>query len=195
MSGDKRVVTTDALETLGTIHAALQKRDAIHLAVEPVIAGERLRPGDHINVMDGTAYAADVGAGLGIVDPFLKAPVKRGERFWFVMYPGMVHSLRHVWTHPAFTDEPVVGIPGDVIDAKATSMAWIQDFADECGMSARAMIDAAREHLHGGDYHIIGNDTPSRVYDDNDKFWEHYEIVTGEKVPSDKRETFISCSC
>ena len=43
MGSDKRSVATDALETLGTIIDDTQKRDAIHLAVEPVVAGERLQ--------------------------------------------------------------------------------------------------------------------------------------------------------
>jgi hypothetical protein len=105
-TGDNRSVSTDALATLGTIIDASQKRDAIHLAVEPVVAGESLMPGDHITVEDGIATATETGAGLGIVDPFLKGRVRKGERFWFVMYPRMVHSLRHVWSHPAFVDEP-----------------------------------------------------------------------------------------
>lgn len=106
-AGDKRSVTTDALETLGTIINDQQKRDAIHLAVEPVVAGTQLVPGQHITVKDGVALPALVGKGIGIVDPFLTAMLNPGERFWFVMYPRMVHSLRHVWTHPAFSDEPV----------------------------------------------------------------------------------------
>jgi hypothetical protein len=103
-SADKRSVTTDALETLGTIHTTPQHRDAIHLAVEPVIAGQSLRPGAHIVVEKGIAYQTEFGKGLGIVDPFLADWVKKGEAFWFVMYPRQVHSLRHVWTHPAFPD-------------------------------------------------------------------------------------------
>ena len=43
MSADKRSVTTDALEPLGTIIGEGEKRDAIHLAVEPMTADERLR--------------------------------------------------------------------------------------------------------------------------------------------------------
>lgn len=103
---DKRTVSTDALDTLGTIHTKPEKRDAIHLAVEPVTASEDLYPGQHI-VVDtaGNALPAVPGEGLGIVDPFLRTRVKRGERFWFVMYPRQVHSLRHVWSHPAFADE------------------------------------------------------------------------------------------
>lgn len=104
--GDKRKVSTDALETLGQFIGDSEKRDAIHLAVEPVTAGAELNPGQHITVKGGIAYPADRGAGLGIVDPFLPTYVRAGQRFWFVMYPRMVHSLRHVWTHPAFNDEP-----------------------------------------------------------------------------------------
>lgn len=103
-AGDKRAVATDALETLGTIHAKQEHRDAIHLAVEPVRAGQKLAPGQHIVVKDGVAYATDPGQGIGIVDPFILGYVAEGERFWFVMYPRQVHSLRHVWTHPAFPD-------------------------------------------------------------------------------------------
>lgn len=47
MSED-RAVFTDALHTLGTVIDATQGRDAIHLAVEPVIAGEMLKPGQDV---------------------------------------------------------------------------------------------------------------------------------------------------
>src|SRR6266478_2836013 len=87
---DKRTVTTDALETLGTIITEKEKRDAIHLAVEPAVAAHTLRPGEHVGFMtgdgqDGTAGICDKP--LGIVDPFLKEAVKRGEHFWLVVYP------------------------------------------------------------------------------------------------------------
>ena len=103
---DKRSVSTDALDTLGTIHTKEEKRDAIHLAVEQVIASERLYPGQHIIINEkGEALGVNPGAGLGVVDPFLLNVVDKGDRFWFVMYPRQVHSLRHVWSHPAFPDE------------------------------------------------------------------------------------------
>lgn len=103
---DKRTVSTDALDTLGMIHTKQEKRDAIHLAVEPVTAAEALKPGQHI-VVDpaGNAYGVPPGHGLGIVDPFITGDILPGAKFWFVMYPRQVHSLRHVWSHPAFVDE------------------------------------------------------------------------------------------
>lgn len=100
--------------TLGTIIDDQQKRDAIHLAVEPAVAGEGMGPGDDVTICDGTAWRADEGdedAPLGIVDPFLKSRVRKGERFWVVLYPRTIQSLRHVWTHPALPDEPGVVAP------------------------------------------------------------------------------------
>lgn len=101
----ERKVATDALESLGKIHTRVEKRDAIHLAVDPVICAEEFAPGAHIQVRGGYAYPAPVGKGHGIVDPFLQQNAKKGDRVWFVMYPGHVASLRHVWSHPAFPDE------------------------------------------------------------------------------------------
>ena len=108
---DKRTPHTDALETLGMIHQHDEKRDAIHLGVEPVIAASAgLYPGQRIGIIDGHAYATGIewdGKIVpyhGIVDPFLpKGPIP-GEAFWFVMAPRMITSLRHVWEHPDFPD-------------------------------------------------------------------------------------------
>ncbi len=114
MSADKRTVSTDALETLGMIHFKPEGRDAIHLAVEPVIATAGLSVGCKIGIVGGYAYPTgmpmsetlDGGEGVvpyhGIVDPFLPRGPVPGESFWFVMAPRMVASLRHVWEHPDF---------------------------------------------------------------------------------------------
>ena len=106
MSGDKRSVATDALETLGTLPIPADSgRDAIHLAVEPVIASERLLAGQDVYLLpDGRAAKGKENA-VGIVDPFLKQSVKAGEKFWLVVYPRQITSLRHVWTHPAFEEK------------------------------------------------------------------------------------------
>ncbi len=77
-------------------------RDAIHVAVAPVEAGDDLMPGDHVGLYEGKACRRD-GLAVGVVDPFLKAPVKAGERFWLFVYPNAITHLRHAWTHPSFT--------------------------------------------------------------------------------------------
>ncbi len=92
---------TDYLQ-LGQLIDDTQHRDAIHIAVAPVEAAEQLRPGQHIGVrVDGRASTRGT-APIGIVDPFLKADVLEGQRFWLFLYPYTITSLRHDWTHPAF---------------------------------------------------------------------------------------------
>ena len=103
MSADKRKISTDALETLGTIIDTTAGRDAIHLAVEPVIAGEKLYAGQHIGLLNGIASTKIIKK-IGIVDPFLNGFVPEGEMFWLVVYPRQITSLRHVWSHPDFPE-------------------------------------------------------------------------------------------
>ncbi len=251
MSADKRKVSTDALETLGTIIDDTQKRDAIHLAVEPVEAGDILYAGDPITVQSGIATRVPWKEALGIVDPFLTDRVRPGQKFWFVMMPRMVHSLRHVWTHPAFEDEPeikpVVGSsegrrPGEepqdicpptdngvLSEKEATKARWAaHGFTSEVLKAAKEKIEASKKWLEdwcdshetpgydrvmavimgepmGGDPEYYGSD---RIEDDYifingsdahgeipDEFWDHVEIVTGQRWERERRPTFFTCSC
>lgn len=93
---------------LGKTPGADARRDAVHIAVAPVIAAESLEPGQHVGLSErGRAILARVGIeGIGVVDPYLTEHVREGEKFWLFLYPGTVTSLRHVWSHPAF--KPVV---------------------------------------------------------------------------------------
>jgi hypothetical protein len=87
---------------LGAAPGEDARRDAVHIAVAPMVAAARLLPGQHVGLLDdGRVYANDKP--IGIVDPFLTESVLPGQRFWLFLYPGTITSLRHVWTHPAFT--------------------------------------------------------------------------------------------
>lgn len=102
------------METLGIGHPITtpQSRDAIHIAVIPAVAATNLKPGAHVGVRDWTRSAGQtepvVGKcdkPLGIVDPYLKSPLKRGERFWLHLYPYTIQSLRHHWIHKDLPEE------------------------------------------------------------------------------------------
>ena len=111
---------------LGKIITTKQHRDAVHIAVAPVTAGERLHPGETIGFNDPiTSIVLGVPDcdSIGIVDPFLKNAVEKGQQFWMYLYPGSITSLRHEWTHDAFPS-PDAPIRGD----KAESEKWIRDF-------------------------------------------------------------------
>jgi hypothetical protein len=107
---DKRSVHTDALRTLGTILDPTDtgnQRDAIHIAVEPVTAVRKLWPGQRIALRtNGQAYIpTDPDHVTGIVDPFLTEAIMPGEKFWFLVLPRTITSLRHVWSHPSFPEK------------------------------------------------------------------------------------------
>lgn len=189
---DKRKVSTDALETLGTIINHNAGRDAIHLAVEPAVAGEDLYPGENIGLRDGKAYSV-VSKLLGIVDPFLKEKVKEGEIFWLVVYPRQITSLRHVWSHPDFPEE--TSLETSTV-FKEASKKWIAEFAELIGITYNKLIEGAREYAHGGDYlHMGDNEEYSNHYDKMEEFWRHYEIVTGDIILEGRNGGFFSCSC
>jgi hypothetical protein len=204
VSTDKRSVSTDALETLGKLIDENQKRDAIHLAVEPVIAGERLQPGEHITVANGIAMSTEVGKGLGIVDPFLSNAIQKGQRFWFVMYPRMVHSLRHVWTHPAFADDR--GAETVAPPSEAESEKWLRNFiaTADCPDFETVIAAATGQPLDDVDGYgsAYNNDGEYLFFSGRDAhsdippvFWDHIENYTGIKIPNNLRAKSFSCSC
>ncbi len=88
---------------LGKLVEAGAVRDAVHVAVAPVVAKEKLAPGQPVG-LDGTTAKP-----VGIVDPYLTAMVFPGQEFYLCLFPGTPISLRHDWQHPdEVTPEQVV---------------------------------------------------------------------------------------
>jgi hypothetical protein len=100
---------TEPLRTIGQLIDETAKRDAIHVAIAPVIAAQRLEPGQRVGlVKKGNSELVGFGPGIasvGIVDPFLPHAVEEGQHCWLFLFPGSVTSLRHEWTHPLFKEQ------------------------------------------------------------------------------------------
>ncbi len=203
MSADNRKVSTDALETLGTLIGPNEKRDAIHLAVLPVIAGANITPGHDVK-LDGEGLAVNAydDDGIGIADPFLKLPreahsagsIKPGQRFWLVIYPRKINSLRHVWTHPEIRDEFGSGAMDASEDPREESRRWLEAFARR--LFSYEPEDATRFHVLMADAEEGRFGTDIEYGDGcmpDDEFWFHYERYTGRKVKS--RPEYFSCAC
>ena len=79
------------------------RRDAVHVAIAPVMATETLRPGQHVGLIGDNQHAGPSDEPVGVVDPFLQESVQKGERFLLWLYPNTVTGIRHIWTHPAFS--------------------------------------------------------------------------------------------
>jgi len=172
---------------IGQIITTDQQRDAIHIAVAPIEAGEPLNPGEHIGVNAGKAFAD--GKLIGIVDPFLTSKVKRGQKFWLFIYPNTVTSLRHQWVHHEFPQE----ISAGESDAVQWSKAWIELQAKEIGVTYQELVNAAQMYAETGEYWCEGGRFEGVSVPD--ELWSHYEIATGRTVWESQRGHFFSCSC
>jgi hypothetical protein len=102
------------LPKLGQLIDENAKRDAVHIAICPVMFDDlKAYPGDHVGIVriehltDGDRIWVSQKADkkIGIIDPFLEFPVYHNQRFWMFLYPNTVTSLRHVYTHPALDNE------------------------------------------------------------------------------------------
>jgi hypothetical protein len=198
MSADKRTVTTDALETLGNVITHNEKRDAIHLAVENTQAPVILYPGQDVDAKGYPQGHSKAGEMVGIVDPFLDKPLAKGQHFWLVIYPRQIHSLRHVWTHPAFPDvAEIAEIKEQAPIPEKASEQWLRDFCEnnDCP-SYDIMMKRVKKWLDDGeDEEYITFWGIDAHCDIPPEFWLHFQIVTGMSVPDFQQATSFSCSC
>lgn len=168
------------------IEGNVWERDAIHVAVLPVIAGERLYPGTKVIFLDNTSTtvieADNTEEPVGVVDPFLPWGVLEGQRVWLFLNPGSITTLRHVWTHPEVDTIPVMA-----------SVEWIRDFANNLSLSYAELMLGARYWIVEGDRLTRGSNLEGQSVPP--EFWAHYQAVTGKVVPAEAQQNFFSCSC
>ena len=176
------------------------ERDAIHIAVEPVVAGEPIEPGTPVALgASGKAYEAwENLPALGIADPFLTESILSGSRFYMFLFPNTITSLRHVWEHNAFPDPVGIDLttcrPVD-LQTVAVSEAWLRDYAEIFKISYEALLDAGTDFAETDEYYVLNFDTPEEARDLAPDFWRHYQVVTGRKAPDDCSDTPFSCAC
>lgn len=187
----------DKIPQLGNLITEDQPRDAVHIAVAPVTAGEALRPGQFVGfIEDAFTVSSKATKHIGIVDPYLQRMVSKGQRFYMFLLPNTITSLRHDWTHPDFEAEELVAeyaptfykLKGAVEEEK-----WVTEFAEKLNTTYEELMDAAKEYLDNGDYFCDGGKFEGESIPD--VFWEKYEIIMRESVPENSRGSFLSCSC
>ena len=186
------------METIQTLGQFLpehhnQSRDAIHIAVMPVEAGEDLKPGQKLRLRYGTNSVVLSGSYnddyIGRADPFIDDwRIKKGQKFWMWLRPGTITGLRHEWVHPTIDCEQKPLGPSEL---------WLREFAEKWNFDYGEMITEALEKdgyivARGRDLHDAGELDPG----EEDLFWQHIEIITGEKVSEGHKKNFgWSCSC
>lgn len=167
-------------------------RDAIHVAVAPVVANEKLSPGQDVGFVDREkSLVGDVKPRIGIVDPFLARMVFPDQGFWLLLYPNTITSLRHDWTHPAF----------DVLlPTKDEARQWLEEFAKEAGLTFDRVVEITEDYVESGDPWVEHDSERARsAYEDTDqeKYWKCIEVLCGLEKPGDETHWYspFSCSC
>jgi hypothetical protein len=173
-------------------------RDAVHIAVAPVIAGEQLRPGTQVCfIAEGNTetvvrvprnkWGGPEKMPVGVIDPFMYDEViGKGTRCWMMLFPGTITSLRHEWTHPEF--------------AKTDALRRIEFIAQQLDIPIKGLLGAAKRWVESG-----GEDWTTQFgsedWRDNfngwqlKQFWEAYQEHTGTQVAEGLRSNPFSCSC
>lgn len=173
------------------------KRDAIHIAVVPVTASDEHSPGQHVGVTPDGLYSTETDP-VGIVDPFIKHKINKGDIFWLCLYQGQVTTLRHEWTHPAF---PVIHETEPAEKAKSDrskSVSWLQQYAKRVNSHLSHDGDLAYQTLmkdirngsityHGTDMHCMGD------LEDSEDLRYHAQIVLGKVINWGDFE--FGCTC
>lgn len=162
-------------------------RDAIHIAIAPVIASEGLKPGEHIGFSPGsTTHMERSDSPIGIVNPFGKRIVA-GESFYVCLYPDTVTDMKHHWSHPSF-GEPLI-----VATDKEASEAWLISFCKRYGLRMECLL---RELADSDPSLCVYEDSVDDGYRERDDLWKHYQIFTGTVVSEDQKDNLgFRCAC
>lgn len=183
----------------------LPNRDAIHVAILPIIAGARLHRGEPFRIKRGTKNIAlsgeyngkystqnrNLSSAVGIIDPYLSTfAVQEGEACYGFMYPNTITGLHHHWEHPIVDS-------GDSEREINEHEQWLIGFAEDWNFDYDQLIDAAT----GNSNYVVALGIDLHSADDlgagvEQEFWEHIEGLTGKEISeSHKKDMVWSCSC
>lgn len=164
---------------LGQFIEGEANRDAIHIAIAPVIAGQPLQPGDHVGFLPDGRVATGVNNLIGVVDPYLEFGPYTGDRFWVLLYQNTVTNIRHDWKHPSFSESGPVLLP---------SNKWLEDYATSHKLTYEQLMAGVKEFLDKGGINPTLDDD-FKVFEVPNEFWVHYKNVTGR----DGKGNFWGC--
>jgi hypothetical protein len=202
----------EPISTIGQKLRGGEQRDAIHIAIMPVVCGEDyMRAGEEVGLVYGTSnvvkHKASVygQAVIGVIDPFLTTDmVRKGDVVWCFLKPGTITGLRHEWTHPGIDNQQP---PANESEKWLRHFAekWCFDYDEMIGIASNGSVKESfnipglPEHTFDNEYITArGRDLHSRqeLGEDYDLFWQHMEALTGKKFDAPHREKVgWSCSC
>lgn len=154
------------------------QKDAVHVAIVAVKAGEPLSPGDHVSVKNNVALLGSEA--IGIVDPFLSDALNEGDSFYLCLYPETVTGMRHEWNHPAFDD-------------LASAKDEMKRLAGAFHISYHHIMEACEAFARGEDFCFWSDYGPDLMYSHRDKVAALFYKITGKTF--DAEHASFRCAC
>lgn len=183
----------DYVPKLGEFPGPGDTRDAIHVAVIPVRAGETLSPGSWVHMKDDRAYEVIPPRAIGVVDPYLvNAWVQPGQAFWLCLKPQTITGLRHRWSHPAFADVSEE-LPSKE-DVFAEAQKVVEHVAERRGVTTNELMAAADRYV------FMDEMTDDRFKEDDNstgewhEFWKAWALLTGQAPPTSMSTPYTCCA-
>lgn len=182
---------------LGQLIEGEAHRDAVHVAVVPIRANRVLKPGERVGVLEGGELATndlDRVEPIGVVDPFLKAPVEVDQRFYLFLYPGSAIGLRHVYRHPVLDHEEIRRETMEKLNAP--SVEYIRKCAAVIDMTYGDLVEALSKWVNYGEGTDVNMDQSNNAMNiDWPQLWAAWGELTGSAVPRNTKEEPFNCKC
>lgn len=171
-------------------------RDAIHVAVIPMVVARDSEAGDHVGINKNGELCETAKPLVGIVDPFIDMLlIPAGTKVWLFLYPNMVTGMRHHWSHPTFDDLHVPPKPNT--QQTDYSEAYLKAVAINMGLEYGELLASLQGYITRGHPIVFSDERPRDEYFEQDEteFWSHVERVLGVNIPKGYKALPFSCSC
>lgn len=179
----------DNAQTIGQLVGHAGVRDAIHCPIISAVAKMNLNVGTPVTILEtGEAEQSDLMTCVGIVDPFLRRYVQKGEQFWVWVRPGSIATLAHRWTHKRIPDL------AEIVPDKEKARVRLEEFAEtSLYVSLSEMLSAIEACRRDSDNALYNHGYEGLgVYDG---FWEDYALFTGNPDPNKEEGYFYFFTC
>jgi len=165
--------------TLGRNPTEVGVKDAIHVAIVSVRAGESLHPGRRVTLNEHREAVNDA-KGIGVADPFLKSRIKKGDNLWILMDASQIANVQHTWDHELDFSPP------ERVVAEGKQLAR---YADMLGVTYTQLTDAAYKLIDEGvssEYEgTLSQEELENALDDMWDFWYDWEEETGHEFENE----------
>ena len=148
-------------------------KDAVHVAIVSVRAGQYLEPGTRVSLNEHREAVGD-SKGFGLVDPFLKKSVQTGDTCWVMMDAKETGTVRHIWDHEQDFTAP---------ERETKQNEYLLGHAKRLGVSYKQLMDAVEQLVYNQKTTVYAGTLTEEELEEKiehiDDFWYDWKDETG----------------